>query len=74
MVTATPQNAPVFLGLGLAAIGCVALWYRRDLYLTYQWVVRYPNHGVRYVLAQFLVPVLLVVVGVALVIYPVTGW
>ena len=74
VVTATPQNAPVIVGVGLVALGGLALWYRRELYLTYQWVVRYPNHGVRYVLAQFLVPVLLVVGGVALVIYPVTGW
>ncbi len=72
--TATPQTAPVYVGLGFVAIGFILLWYRRDLYWTYQWIVRYPDHGFVYSLVHFVGPIVFVVVGMVLVVTPFVGW
>ena len=62
------------IGVVLAVGGALALWKRRDLYWLCQFVVRYPQRGVVYFAVQFALPVLVVVVGIALMLYPITGW
>ncbi len=73
IVTATPESAPIFVGIGFVAMGGLLLWYRRDLYLVYQWFVRYPDQGFVYVMLQFVPPLLLIAAGIALILYRVTG-
>jgi hypothetical protein len=65
--SASPEDAPVYVGLGLVALGLLALWYRDQCYLTYQLIRPYPNHGLIYIGIQVVVPALVVVGGVALV-------
>ena len=64
---ASPQDAPVYVGLGLVVLGIAALRYRRDLYRTYEWVIRYPDHGFIYTLVQLVGPVVAVVAGIGLI-------
>lgn len=66
VATATEQNAPVFVGLGLIGIGAISLWYRQDLYLKWQWIIRYPPHGLVYWFIQFVCPTVLIAGGIAL--------
>jgi hypothetical protein len=33
----------------MVAIAGVALWYRRDLYLAFQWLLRYRERGIVYI-------------------------
>jgi hypothetical protein len=73
IVTATPESAPIFVGIGFVAMGGLLLWYRHDLYLVSQWLVRYPDQGFVYVALQFVPPLLLIAAGIALILYPVTG-
>ncbi len=70
----SPQEASVLVGLGMVAIASLALWYRDDLYWAYQWIIRYPQNGAMYMVAQVAVPVTIIVVGIALIAYPWTGW
>jgi hypothetical protein len=65
--TASPEDAPVYVGVGLVVAGLLALWYRDQTYLTYQLIRPYPNHGLLYVVIQVLIPLLVVVGGIALV-------
>lgn len=71
--TGTSQNAPIFVGLGLIALGSLALWYRKDLFLVCQWFVRYPDHGPLYLLIQIVIPVIVLAVGILLVVSPLFG-
>lgn len=64
---ASPQDAPVYVGLGLVALGLLALWYRQECYLTYQWIRPYPDHGPVYIFVQFIAPVVVVVGGIGLI-------
>ena len=74
IATGNAQNAPVFVGLGLVALGFLWLWHRQQTYLAFQWLVRYPNHGIVYVMTLFVAPSVLIVAGIGLIIYPLTGW
>ena len=65
--SASPQDAPVYVGIGLVALGLLALWYRDQSYLAYQLIWPYPDHGFVYVVIHLLVPALVVIGGVALV-------
>jgi len=67
-VLGTPENAPFTIGLGLVALGVVALWYRRDLYSLYQWLIRYPDHGPVYVLIQLVGPSVVILGGLGLIV------
>ena len=58
--TGTPQNAPVLVGLGFIALGGIALWYRRDLYLATQYLFRYRTGGPLYVVIQIGLPIAMV--------------
>ena len=66
--TATPENFPIFIGLGLIAMGFFLLGYRRNLYLASQWFLRYPDKGFRYTLVHFVCPAILIGGGVVLVV------
>lgn len=63
----TPHEFEVYFGLGLVAIGVLLLWYRRDLYRSYQWVIRYPDHGFAHFIVQFVAPVVVLVCGLVLI-------
>jgi hypothetical protein len=65
--SASPQDAPVYVGVGLVAMGLLALWYRDQSYIACQLIRSYPDHGPIYVVIQLVVPALAVVGGVALV-------
>jgi len=67
-VLGTSENAPFTIGLGLVALGVVALWYRRDLYSLYQWLIRYPDHGPVYVLIQLVGPSVVILGGLGLIV------
>ena len=67
------HDASIVVGLGIVAIGALALWYRNDLYLACQWVVRYRERGAAYFALQIMVPVAVIVLGIAVILYPVTG-
>lgn len=70
----TAQTAPLLIGFGLGAFGAVLLWYRADLYWAYQWIIQYPRGGFRYVLVQYVTPLICIAAGIALILYPATGW
>ena len=69
----SPHDASIVVGLGIVAIGALALWYRDDLYLVCQWVVRYRERSATYLAVQIIVPVAVIVLGIALILYPITG-
>jgi hypothetical protein len=62
------------VGLAIVLVAGMALWRRQDLYLISQWIIRYPERGLVYLLLQIVVPSGLAVVGVALVLYPIAAW
>lgn len=70
----SPQEAIVLIGLGLVAIASIALWFRSDIYRAFQWLIRYPQHGPFYIVAQIAVPIAVIIVGLALIVYPSTGF
>jgi len=67
-VLGTPENAPFKIGLGLVALGIFALWYRRDLYRVYQWLIRYPIMAPVYVLIQLVGPAVVILGGLGLIV------
>jgi len=48
----------------------VALWYRRDLYFAFQWLLRYRERGIVYIVLQIGAPAALALVGVGLIVFP----
>jgi hypothetical protein len=42
---ASPEDAPVYVGLGIVALGLLALVLRQQCYLAYQWIRPNPDHG-----------------------------
>jgi len=48
----------------------VALWYRRDLYFAFQWLLRYRERGIVYIVLQIGAPAALALVGIVLVLAP----
>jgi hypothetical protein len=62
--SASPQDAPVYVGLSFVVLGVLALWYCNQCYLAYQLIRPYPSHDPIYVLIQFAVPALAVVGGI----------
>jgi hypothetical protein len=70
----SPQAAAIMVGIAAIAAAAMALWWRDELYLAFQWVIRYPRHGVAYALVQIVVPAVLAAVGIAMVLCGVNGW
>jgi hypothetical protein len=54
----------------MVAIAGVALWYRRDLYLASQWLLRYRERGIVYIGLQIAAPAALGLVGIGLIVFP----
>jgi len=64
---ASPEDAPVYVGLGIVALGLLALVFRQQCYLAYQWIRPYPGHGPIYVLIHFVGPAVAIVGGISLI-------
>lgn len=62
------------VGLGMVVIAGMLLWYRRELYWAYQWIVRYPQNGIVHVVVQIATPMAAIIAGVALILWPVVRW
>jgi len=54
----------------MLAIAGLALWYRRDLYFAFQWLLRYKEDGILYIVLQIGAPTALAVVGIGLIVFP----
>ena len=64
---ASLQDMPVLVGLWLIAVGGLTLWYRHETYLPFQWIRKYPDNGLVYVLIQIVFPLLAIAAGIALI-------
>jgi hypothetical protein len=54
----------------MVVIAAAALWYRRDLYFVFQWLLRYRERGIVYIVLQIGAPAALALVGIALIVFP----
>jgi hypothetical protein len=54
----------------MVAIAGLALWYRRDLYFAFQWMLRYRERGIVYIVLQIGAPAALALVGIGLIVVP----
>jgi hypothetical protein len=64
-----PTETAVLIGMAMIALAGVALWYRSDIYLACQWLIRYPQRGIGYVAIQIAAPIALAGAGTALILY-----
>lgn len=64
---ASAEDGFLYVGLGLMALGLLALWYHQECYMTYQWIKPYPHHGPVYILIQFIAPFVVVLGGIGLI-------
>jgi hypothetical protein len=63
----TTGSAPLFVGVALIVLSGLALFYRRQCYLAFQWIKPYPDRGLLYVLLQFVGPTVAALIGIGFI-------